>query len=152
MPRLFQARAMIFGVALVFLVHAHVALDRWYRAFGDGPLDFDPNYVLYDPHILLLASVLLLIGRWWSETIALVIITRLVYFLGYSSILSLSYASDESSLGLAMPRWLVMKYLYQPQELLHLALGLVILVYAGSRLLGNRRFIDGLSRLVTSQV
>src|ERR1051325_5867537 len=118
MKQLFQPSAMVFGASITLSCQAYDAMDRWYREFGAEPFDHHPTF-LWFPNLLFFASVMLLIGRWWSDLLALLVSARVVYFLGYRSMLGVKNAFDEPTLVWVANRWFAFKYLYQPQELLH---------------------------------
>ena len=135
--RLLQPTAIIFGTAITFVVVAHINVANWYREFGNEPIDVFPDHLLEDPYVLVFASVMLVIRKWWSSLIALVVSARLVYLLGYLSLLSERHGFDEARPSWVVHHWFVQKYLWQPQELLHLGLALIVVVYAASQLVSK---------------
>ena len=46
---------------------------------------WNPTAVMYEPVLLLIASLSLLLGRWWSYLLAMLASGRVIYTLGYSS-------------------------------------------------------------------
>jgi hypothetical protein len=148
--RLVQPKAIILGVALLFVVVAHISVARWYREFGNGPIDVYPDHWLNVPYILLFATAMLLVSRWWSYLLALAIGGWLIYSLGYLGVLSTSNAQNQPLLSFWVLRvWFMQKYAWQPQELLQLTLAFVIAgfaVFGLARVLRRQRLVaaDGI--------
>lgn len=127
---LVEARGIIFGLALLHLIAILTWVSRWYQEFGHGPINVYPNSILIVPIVLLVAASMLLIRRWWSHLLALVLSGWVLYWLCYVGLRQISLAHDVPLLGAASLRlWLVQKYEGQPQELLQMGLALVIACY-----------------------
>jgi hypothetical protein len=123
-------RAIIFGVALLHLISTRMWVSRWYREFGAQPGDSYPDAVLVVPFVLVLASALLLVGRWWGYLPAFCLGGWLLYWLGYGGLRGVSNAHDQPLFSLYVLRvWVVQKCEAQPQEFLEIFLALVIVVY-----------------------
>ncbi len=137
---LFEVRAIILGVSLLELIVVSVRVSRWYEEFGERPGDFYPNVELNIPILLVLASVMLLISRWWSHLIAFVVSGWVIYFLGYVALRAASKARDVPLLSSEAVRvWFAAKSNWQIQEFLQLALALIILCYVVVALLRQWR-------------
>lgn len=123
-------RGIIFGLAVLHLIVTQIWVARWYQKFGQDPVDIYPDSFLNVPLLLVLASIALLIGRWWSHVLALAISGWVLYWLGYAGLRAVASAHDVpvfSSVSLHF--WLAQKYVGQPQEFLQLALALIIMGY-----------------------
>lgn len=127
---LIDVRAIILGLALLHLVVTTVWLARWYQALGNTPVDAYPDSFLIVPLLLVFASLLLLIGRWWARLVAFLISAWMLYRLGYAGLSAAAAAHDRSLFAAASLRlWFTEKYIGQPQEFLQLALAFMILFY-----------------------
>ncbi len=137
---LVDARAIILGVSLLHLVVTFVWVLRWYQRLGNASTDYYPNEFLTIPLVLVLASLMLMISRWWSYVLAFVASGWVIYLLGYAALRAASIARDvplPSSESLRV--WFATKYIGQPQEFLQLALAFSILSYVVVTLLRHRR-------------
>jgi hypothetical protein len=121
-------RLLIFGVAMLHLIFTGLWVSRWYREFGAHPGDFYPDVFLVTPFLLVLASGLLLSGRWWGYLPALGLSGWLLYTLVYGGLSAVAAVHDQPFFSLFMPRvWFTQKYAAQPQELFQVFLALVIM-------------------------
>jgi hypothetical protein len=124
-------RAIIFAVALLHLISTQMWISHWYREFGAQLGDSYPDAFLVVPFLLVLASALLLVGRWWGYLPAFCLGGWLLYRLGYGGLLGVSNAHDQPLFSLYVLRaWVMQKCEAQPQELMEIFLALVIMVYA----------------------
>src|SRR5205807_2384827 len=129
--RFIQPKVIIFVIAFVSVIVAHISVARWYRQFGNRAGDFYPDNWVHVPYVLLFSATMLLISRWWSYLLAMTVTLWLTYSLGYMGLLSVSRAQDRPFFSLWVPRvWFIEKYNWQPQELFQLALALVVLTFA----------------------
>jgi hypothetical protein len=137
---LFDLRGIILAVSLLQLIVISLGVSRWYEELGRRPSDFYPNAELNIPIVLVLASVMLLISRWWSHLIAFVVSGWVIYFLGYVALRAASKARDVPLLSSEAVRvWFAAKSNWQIQEFLQLALALIILCYVVVALLRQWR-------------
>jgi hypothetical protein len=133
--RLANPRLIILCICLVNLLFMIARVRRMERDFNPGPNDYivgwDPTVILIEPIILLVASVGLLVNRWWSLLIAVLASGRIVYALGYLSWRAVHFAHDVPMFSRAALEklWYVI-YKPRPEYLVDVAVGLVILVYA----------------------
>ena len=94
--------------------------------------------------ILVNASFGLLFVRWWTRLIAAVLSGWVLYVLIFRALLGISNAHDVPMFSqFAFRNWWLSMYEAQPQYIIHIALAVVIFVYAASYLiwLVYRRFI-----------
>ena len=132
--RLLQPNAIIFGIALMFVVVAHVSVARWHREFGNGRIEGYPDVELFIPYTLLVAAVMLLVSKWWSYFLALIASGWVIYTLGYKGPLGVAAANDHPLFSSWVLRnWLTSTWTTQPQYLFQLALALIAL---GSAVVG----------------
>ena len=138
--RLSQPKVFIFAIALLCVIVAHISVARWYRQFGDSPGDFYPNHWVHVPYVLLFAATMLLISRWWSYILAILVSAWVTYLLGYGGLLSHSRAQDRPFFSFGTARaWFIEKYNWQPQELVQVGLSVVLLTFAVLGLVGALR-------------
>jgi hypothetical protein len=124
--------AIIFGVALLHFVVTYVWVMRWRQEYGRGPYasGWDPSALLAEPFLLLVSAAMLLPGAWWGRLISLAVSLWLLYFLGYSGLLAVSYAHDIPLLSLETGRrWFQMTRQMQSQVFAQLALAGAITIY-----------------------
>lgn len=89
-----------------------------------------PNYLLDVPFWLTVAASVLLIRRWWSELLAILISGRLLC-MSYVGFRGNPFVSDlDPSFRLPLRVWFNQTYTFQPQELLEITLASVIACYA----------------------
>lgn len=128
---LLDVRLIIVGFAFLHVLSMQIGVWRWYRQFGGGPINAYPDSSLVIPYLLLFASALLLLGRWWFNVLALIVGGWIIYELGYIGPYALSRAHDLPHFSLEITRrWFAQKYAGQPHEFLQLALAIVIVCYA----------------------
>ena len=127
---LVDGRAIILGLALLHLIVTYVGVKDWYKEFGQGPISFYPDSFAVVPLVLVLASLLLLIGRRWSYILALLISICVLYSVGYVTIRGVAAAHDTPLFTLGtLQRWFTQVWVGQPQYFLQLALAFVIASY-----------------------
>ena len=137
----------ILAASIVSLAVAQVQVARWYEEFGNQPADFYPDVLLNVPYVLFLASVMLIIERWWAYLLAMVISGWLIYSLGYMGLLGVAHAHDWPLLSREVfQSWFALKYGWQSQELYQLALAIIICVNSLIALLAalRRRRLRGI--------
>jgi len=126
-----DSRAIILGLALLHLIVTYVWVRDWYKEFGQGTTSFHPDSFVVMPLVLVLASLLLLIGRRWSYVLALVISVWVLYSVGYVAIRGVAAAHDMPILTFTtLHLWFTQVWVGQPQHFLQLALAFVIAGYA----------------------
>src|SRR5882762_9910333 len=91
---LFAARAIILGFSLLQPIVTQVWVSRWYQKFGGGPIEVYPDSLLIVPLVLVLASFMLFVFRWWSKLLALLACGWVLYWLGYVALRAVSLAHD----------------------------------------------------------
>ena len=137
---LFLPKAIILVIALTSVIVAHISVARWYREFGNSPGDFYPNFWVHVPYVLLFAATMLLLSRWWSYILAILVSLWVTYSLGYGGLLSHSRAQDRPFFSFGTARaWFIEKYNWQPQELVQVGLSVVVLTIAVLCLVGALR-------------
>lgn len=105
--RYLNPKAMLFGLCVLNLLAGVVHVQRVERAaqaaYAAGYFGYmehwDPVEVVWKPILLLFCVVGLLLNRWWSLLLSLVISARVVYLSGYLPWLSLQRAHE----GLSAP-------------------------------------------------
>jgi cation transport ATPase len=128
--RLIQPKVIVFAVSLVAVIVAHISVARWYRQFGNSPGDWFPDNWIHVPYVLLFAATMLLIARWWSYILAILVSLWVTYSLGYGGLLSHSRVQDRSFFSFGTVRaWFFEKYNWQPQELVQVGLAVVVLTF-----------------------
>jgi hypothetical protein len=126
-----NGRAIILGLTLLHLIVTCTWIRYWYEAFGRGPISFYPDSFVITPLVLVVASLLLLIGRRWSYVLALMISVWVLYSVGYVTIRQVAAAHDMPLFTLStLQRWVTQVWVGQPQYFIQLALAFVIAVYA----------------------
>lgn len=142
---LVNLRAVILGLALLHLILMQIWVSRWYQRFGDEPGDSYPDSFLKVSFLLVFASLTLLLGKWWSQLLALLVSSWVLYSLGFAALHSVALAHDLPLLSFSTARlWLIQKYTGQPQELLQLALAFIILGYVITSFVRYRRSVNAL--------
>ena len=131
---LVDPKSIIFGVCLVnfavMLIHVY-GIDRKIKASGYIAGHWYPGAVMVDPFLLIIAGTCLMVNRWWSLMVALLLSGRVVYSVGYLSWTAVHYAHDVPMLS-----WqavdLLWKVIYQPrpQYLFQVVLAIVVFIYA----------------------
>jgi hypothetical protein len=131
---------IIFGICLLNFIVALVnvvRIDREIGASGYIVGHWYPGAVMMEPFLLLVSAISLLINRWWSLLLALLLSGRVVYSLGYLSWTAVHYAHDVPMLSWqAMEKLWYVIYQPRPQYLFEVALATVLLIYAVALLVG----------------
>jgi hypothetical protein len=131
---LVDPKAIIFGICLVnfvaMLVHVY-RVDREIKASGYIVGHWYPGAVMVDPFLLIIAGICLMVNRWWSLPVALLLSVRVVYHLGYLSWIAVHHAHDVPMLSWQAAD-LLWKVVYQPrpQYLFHVLLAMVVFIHA----------------------
>ena len=140
---LLKFRAIILGIALLnfmlsLMYMRQVELEsqaRMREGIWPYPHHWNALAVMREPSLLLVASVFLLLGRWWSNLLAILASGRVIYTHGYSSWVAVSAAHDVPMFRRqALEKlWHVV---YEPrlQYFFEFALSAVVFIYAASPL------------------
>ena len=132
---------MLFGLCVLNLAVSVIHVQRVERAaqaaFAAGYWGYmehwNPVGVVWEPILLLVCVVGLLVNRWWSLLLSLVISARVVYLSGYLPWLSINHAHDAPMFSLqAMEKWWFVVYQLQPQYLIEVIVGGIIFIYTMS--------------------
>jgi hypothetical protein len=131
-------RTMIFGICLLNVLAVLVVtlvrirqLESVRQATGFSLTHAYPTAIMVAPLLLLGAAVGLLINRWWSVLLAMLMSIRVIYTLGYLPWTAVYFAQ-----GIPMLSWQALEKLWglfyepQPQYLVAVALGVVVFAYA----------------------
>ncbi len=126
-----KPKAVIFGVALAQFVWMLACVVRYELEFRVPADHWNPVRVMWEPSLVLSASLLLLLGGVWKYALSIVSSAWIIYQLWYLGLLAVSAAFDlpVSSLE-ALRKWLSMMYASQPQYILQVILSAIIMVYA----------------------
>lgn len=139
---LVDAKAIIFGVAVLNYLAVLTQLIQYKRQFPVPSDHWNPAAIMHEPFLLLLASALLFTSKGWGYLLAVVVSGRVIYVLGYLGLVSTAGGYDYRLLNWrVLTTWLTITYEAQPQYLLELALATIILVYAS--VLYSRRIRTG---------
>jgi hypothetical protein len=136
---LLRPKAIIFGIALLnfmlsLMYVRQVESDiqaRVKEGIWPYPAHWNPVAVMHEPSLLLVASISLLIGRWWGYLLAILASGLVIYTLGYSSWTAVSNAH-----GVPMFSWQALEKLWyviyepRPQYLFEVALAAIVFTYA----------------------
>jgi hypothetical protein len=129
----FHPRGIIFGFALGLFVLTCIHAEHQYaldNLGGHSPLAFNPENE-FATFLLTIAALGLLLRRWWSHLIAIVLGGKVFYSPGYLSLWIYANVEMSGSWGFATwKKWLQWTLLTQPQYLLHTAFGGLICIYA----------------------
>ena len=137
---LVDAKAIIFGVAVLNCLAILTHLTQYKRQFPVPSDHWNPARIMHEPFLLLLASALLLTRKWWGYLLAIVVSVRVIYVLGYLGLVSIAGGYDYRLLNWrVLKSWLVITYEAQPQYLLELAIAATILTYIS--ILYSRRIL-----------
>ena len=140
---LVNPRAAILGLTLLHLIVMQMWVGRWYQRFGDDLGDSYPDSLLQVPLLLVFASLMLLLNKWWSRSLALIVSSWVLYPLGFAALHSVALAHDLPLISFSTARlWLIQKYVGQPQELLQLALAFIILCYVIASFVRYQRSVN----------
>lgn len=139
--------AIIFGVCLIgFLVSLINAIRIEYERQEDDFFVGHGSPAYWDPLLLLAAATGLVIGRWWSILLALLVSLRLIQGYGYIS-------RDAVSYDVPLLSWRAFEEIWHfilapvPQNIFEIILAITISIY-GAWLLGRTIY----RRLATSHV
>lgn len=128
---LLEPKAMLFGCALFTFSWMWVQDARVDWTGSSHYHGYFANVVLAFP--LLMASLALLVNRWWSLPVAIFLSGRLINELVFQILLSSSYAHDVAIFSSrALTYWWLVVSEYQPQYLIQIALGAAILFYSSA--------------------
>ena len=127
---LVDAKAIIFGVAVLNCLAVLTQLIQYERQFPVPADHWDPSVVMHEPFLLLLASALLFTSKGWGYLLAVVFSGRVIYVLGYLDLVSIAGGYDYRLLNWQTLRmWLAITYQAQPQYLLEIAIAVTMLTY-----------------------
>jgi hypothetical protein len=123
-------RTIILGVTIVYFIVMAVRVERWRQQVLQAGIAMRPNHLLDVPFWLIVATLMLLIRRWWTELLAILVCGNMLY-MGYVDLRGNPFVSDlDPSYRIPWRIWLAQKYAFQPQELLEIALAFLIVGYA----------------------
>lgn len=126
---LLEPKAMIFGFALFIFIWMCVRDSRVDWTGSSHYHGYFANVVLAFP--LLIAALCLLVNRWWSLPVAILLSSRLINQLVFQILLSISYAHDVLMFSsYAFNYWWFVVSEAQPQYLIQIVLGTAILFYS----------------------
>jgi hypothetical protein len=133
---LLDLKAVVFGFTIFNFVWMWVRESRIEWQWLDYPYFENTQRVF----LLLLASLGLLLNRWWSLLVTMVLSGRVIYVLVFQALLSVSYAHDVPMFSRFAFRnvWLSM-YDAQPQYIIQIALAAVIFTYSAALLIKGVR-------------
>jgi hypothetical protein len=131
---LVDPKSIIFGVCLVnfiaMLVHVY-QVDRRIKASGYLVGHWYPVAVMVEPFLLIISAIGLVVNRWWSLLVALLLSGRVVYSSGYLSLRAVHNAHDVPILsGQAMELLWNVIYQPRPQYLVQPVLAIMVFFYA----------------------
>jgi hypothetical protein len=128
---LLEPKAVLFGCTLFTFIWMWVRDARVDWTGSSHYHRYFANVVLAFP--LLIASLGLLVNRWWSLPIAVFLSGRLINQLVFQILLSSSYAHDVPMFSSrAFNHWWLVVSELQPQYLVQIALGAAILFYSSA--------------------
>jgi hypothetical protein len=131
-----KPKAFLFGVAVAQFVWMLAFVVRYELEFPVPAEHWNPVRVMWEPALVLLAALMLLIGGVWKYVLSIVSSAWVIYQLWYLGLVSVSAAHDIPLFSLEVPRrWLGMMYVAQPQYILQIILSAIIGLYAGFLLL-----------------
>jgi hypothetical protein len=142
---LLAPKAMLFGFAIFTFVWMWVRESRIEWQFIDYHGYFENTDRVF---LLMIASLGLLLNRWWGWLVAMVLSGRVIYVLVFRALLSASYAHEVPMVSrLALKNWWWIMYEAQPQYIIQIALAVVIFTYSASLLIKwacYRKTINGI--------
>lgn len=142
---LLDLRAVVFGFTLFNFVWMWVRESRIEWQFIDYHGYFENTHRVL---LLLLASLGLLLDRWWSLLVAVFLSGSVIYVLVFRALLSVTYAHDVPMFSYsALRRWWWMMYEFQPQYIIQIALAVVIFTYSAALLIkwvSCRKSVNGI--------
>src|SRR5712664_2903458 len=117
---LLNPRTVILGVMMVYFIVMAVRVQSWYQRYAQNPGTALPDHLLIGPFWLIVAALMLLISRWWTEFLAILVCGNILY-MGYVDLRGNPFASDlDPSYRIPLRIWLAQKYAFQPHELLEI--------------------------------
>jgi hypothetical protein len=129
---LLDLKAVLFGFTLFNFVWMWVRESRIQWQW----IDYDYFENTHRVFLLLLASLGLLLNRWWGLFVAVVLSSRVIYVLVFRALLSVTYAHDVPMFSYsALRRWWWMMYESQPQYIIQIILAAVIFTYSAALLI-----------------
>ncbi len=135
---LLKLKAIILGIALLnfmlsLMYVRQVELEsqaRLREGIWPYPHHWNLLAVMQEPFLLLMSSISLLLGRWWSYSLAILASGRVIYTHGYSSWAAVSAAHDVPMLsGQALEKLWHVVYGPRPQYLFVFTLAAVVFTY-----------------------
>jgi len=131
-----NTKAIIFGVALAQFVWMLAFVVRYELEFPVPADHWNPVRVMWEPSLVLLASLLLLLGGAWKYALSIVLSAWVIYQLWYLGLVAASAALDNPVLSFeVLSKWLSMMYASQPQYILQVILSAIIMMSALSLLM-----------------
>jgi hypothetical protein len=141
---LLDLKAVVFGFTLFNFVWMWVRESRIEWQWLDYPYFENTQRVF----LLLLASLGLLLNRWWSLLVTMVLSGGVIYVLVFRALLSVSYAHDVPMFSrFALSNWWWIMYEAQPQYIIQIALAVAIFTYSVALLIKwacRRQSINGI--------
>jgi hypothetical protein len=126
-----RPKALILGVAVAQFVWMLAFVVRYELEFTVPSDHWDPVRVMWEPSLVLMASLMLLIGGAWKYALSLACSAWVIYQLWYRGLVAVSAAHDIPLFSLEVQkRWVFMMYAGQPQYILQITLSAIILLYA----------------------
>ena len=126
-----KPKVLIFGAALAQFFWMLALVVRYELEFPVPADHWNPVRVMWEPSLVLLASLMLLISGVWKYAIAIASSAWVIYQLLYLGLVGISAAQDVPLFSLDVPsRWLSSMYEAQPQYILQVALSAIITAYA----------------------
>jgi hypothetical protein len=131
-------RTVLFGICLLNVIAVFVMtlvrireLERVPQATGFPVPQAYPTGIMVAPLLLLGAAICLLINRWWSILVAMLMSMRVIYTMGYLPWTAVYLAQGIPMLSRqAFEKLWRLVYEPQPQELVAVVLGVVVFAYA----------------------
>lgn len=137
--RFLNPRAILFGICILNLLISLMFIRRVElqaqaaRAAGQWSYSehWNPLAVMWEPLLLFIAVVALIVNRWWSLLLALLVSGRVFYLLGYLSWRAIHFAHDVPMFSWqAIEKLWSVVYQPNPQYLIELVLSGLIFLYA----------------------
>jgi hypothetical protein len=135
--RTLQPRGIIFGFSLGLFVLTYIH-DYHFQTLYPGPPVHGAGEDQFATFLLVIASLGLVLRRWWSHLIAIVLGGKIVYNPGYLTLWLYANVSMSDGSLLRFATWKGWYYFTletQPQYLLHTLVGGVICCYAAIELM-----------------
>jgi hypothetical protein len=140
-------KAIILGVATLNCLIVVTRLVQYKQEFTVPADHWNPQVIMIEPLLLLVAAALLFTSRVWGYLLAIVASARVMYVLGYLGLVATSSEYDYRLLSWPVFKsWLAITYKAQPQYLLELVIAATILTCASvlfsRRILNRGRLVD----------